>query len=86
MIIELQFVVEIERDYRAVTCPSIDVIRHGDFSYVSVDPYKRGTFNWRFDYKERIITAEQSIARRSEADPVKYVFLINPSPSNKHLT
>uniref|UniRef100_A0A7M5VHA3 Polypeptide N-acetylgalactosaminyltransferase n=1 Tax=Clytia hemisphaerica TaxID=252671 RepID=A0A7M5VHA3_9CNID len=61
---------EIERDYRTVVCPTVDYIDHVDFHYRGVDPYIRGTFNWRFDYKERPITQEMKKARK---DPTKGV-------------
>lgn len=61
---------EIERDYRTVVCPTVDYIDHVDFHYRGVDPYIRGTFNWRFDYKERPITQEMKKTRK---DPTKGV-------------
>ncbi len=63
----------IKRDYRTVVCPTIDVIDHLTFSYRGVDPLIRGTFNWRFDYKERGITDAQRELRSDETEPVKYV-------------
>lgn len=61
----------IEENYRNVVCPTIEVIDHLTFSYRGVDPLIRGTFNWRFDYKERVITDEQRKQRKDETEPVK---------------
>ena len=61
----------IQLNYRTVVCPTIDVIDHLTFSYRGVDPLIRGTFNWRFDYKERGITDEQRKLRTDETEPVK---------------
>lgn len=62
---------EIGKDYRTVVCPTVDFIDHDDFHYRSVDPYIRGTFNWRFDYKEKGINAQQSLERKDETEGVK---------------
>ena len=61
----------IQDNYRNVVCPTIDVIDHLTFSYRGVDPLIRGTFNWRFDYKERAITDEQKKERKDDTQPVK---------------
>jgi len=61
----------IQENYRNVVCPTIEVIDHLTFSYRGVDPLIRGTFNWRFDYKERGITEEQRKKRKDETEPVK---------------
>lgn len=66
----------IQADYRNVVCPTIEVIDHLTFSYRAVDPLIRGTFNWRFDYKERGITDEQRKQRVDETEPVKYVISV----------
>ena len=66
----------IQADYRNVVCPTIEVIDHLTFSYRAVDPLIRGTFNWRFDYKERGITEEQRKHRVDETEPVKYVISV----------
>ena len=63
----------IQDNYRNVVCPTIEVIDHLTFSYRGVDPLIRGTFNWRFDYKERGITDEQRRRRKDETEPVKCV-------------
>lgn len=60
----------IEKNYRTVVCPIIDVIEHRTFSYKPGHAWTRGTFSWRFDYKERTITADQYLLRRDEADGV----------------
>ncbi|XP_065656637.1 polypeptide N-acetylgalactosaminyltransferase 13 isoform X2 [Hydra vulgaris] len=62
---------EIEKNYRCVTCPTVDFIDHDSFYYRGVDPYIRGTFNWRFDYKERGITELQKAARKSVTEGVR---------------
>jgi len=46
---------EVGKDYRRVVCPTVDFIDHNNFHYRGVDPYIRGTFNWRFDYKEKVV-------------------------------
>ena len=61
----------IQENYRNVVCPTIEVIDHLTFSYRGVDPLIRGTFNWRFDYKERGITDEQRNKRKDETEPVR---------------
>ena len=61
----------IAMNYRTVVCPTIDFIDHENFLYRGVDPFIRGTFNWRFDYKERGITEEQKRHRVDEAEPVR---------------
>ena len=63
---------EIAKDERTVVCPTVDYIDHKDFHYRGVDPYIRGTFNWRFDYKERAITQEMKKARTDPTGGVKY--------------
>ena len=67
---------EIEKDYRTVVCPTVDYIDHVDFHYRGVDPYIRGTFNWRFDYKERPITQEMKKSRKDPTEGVKYVLIL----------
>lgn len=62
---------EIAKDYRTVVCPTIDRIDHVDFQYRGFDPYTRGTFNWRFDYKERPLTNEMKKLRKDETEGVK---------------
>ncbi|XP_057304292.1 polypeptide N-acetylgalactosaminyltransferase 10-like [Hydractinia symbiolongicarpus] len=62
---------EIGKDYRSVVCPTVDFIDHNDFHYRGVDPYIRGTFNWRFDYKEKPINAQQKFERKDETEGVK---------------
>ena len=61
---------EIAMDYRTVVCPIIDFIDHRTFLYRAGHTWTRGTFSWRFDYKERSITADQYLHRKDEADPV----------------
>lgn len=62
---------EIHADYRTVVCPTVDFIDHDDFHYRGVDPYIRGTFNWRFDYKEKVISTEEKMRRRDPTEGVK---------------
>jgi len=69
-------ILEIQYDYRTVVCPIIDHIDHRTFNYRPGHSWTRGTFSWRFDYKERSISAEQYLSRKDEADPVPYVFQI----------
>ncbi len=57
-------------DEHVVTCPIIDSIDHNTFAYRAMGSYIRGTFNWRFDYKEREITAEQRRTRRDMTQEV----------------
>lgn len=64
---------EIKKDYRTVVCPTVDFIDHNDFHYRGVDPYIRGTFDWKFDYKERGITQKMRDARKDTTEGVKYV-------------
>lgn len=58
-------------DHRTAVCPTIDFIDHNTFQYKPMDPYIRGTFNWRFDYKERSITSEQRQRRKDPTEEVK---------------
>ena len=67
----LFYFIEIAKDHRTVVCPTVDFIDHKDFNYRGVDPYIRGTFNWRFDYKERGITEEMKKARKDPTEGVK---------------
>ena len=62
---------EIHANYRTVVCPTVDFIDHDDFHYRGVDPYIRGTFNWRFDYKEKVISTEEKMRRRDPTEGVK---------------
>lgn len=62
---------EIAKDYRTVVCPTVDFIDHNDFHYRGVDPFIRGTFNWRFDYKEKAINAKQKLERKDETEGVR---------------
>lgn len=59
-------------DQHVVTCPIIDSIDHDTFQYKPMGSYVRGTFNWRFDYKERQITPEQKRQRRDSTQEVWY--------------
>ena len=59
-------------DEHVVTCPIIDSIDHYTFRYTAMGSHMRGTFNWRFDYKEREITAEQRKQRRDATQEVWY--------------
>ena len=43
-------------DENVVTFPITDSIDHNTFAYRAMGSYIRGTFNWRFDYKEREIS------------------------------
>ena len=61
-------------DEHVVTCPIIDSIDHYTFQYTAMGSHMRGTFNWRFDYKEREITAEQRKQRRDATQEVWYDF------------
>ena len=63
----------ITRDENIVTCPIIDAIDHDTFEYKPMGSFSRGTFNWRFDYKEREITAEQKRQRKDVTQEVWYV-------------
>jgi polypeptide N-acetylgalactosaminyltransferase len=60
----------ISLDEHVVTCPIIDSIDHNTFAYRAMGSYIRGTFNWRFDYKEREITPEQNKRRRDSTQEV----------------
>lgn len=57
-------------DEHVVTCPIIDSIDHNTFAYRAMGSYVRGTFNWRFDYKEREITPEQRRRRKDTTQEV----------------
>lgn len=59
-------------DRRTAVCPTIDFIDHNTFEYKPMDPYIRGTFNWRFDYKERPVRAEDMKKRKDPTQEVKY--------------
>ena len=61
-------------DRRTAVCPTIDFIDHNTFEYKPMDPYIRGTFNWRFDYKERPVRPEDMRKRKDPTQEVKYVF------------
>ncbi|EDO31035.1 predicted protein, partial [Nematostella vectensis] len=56
---------------RTAVCPTIDFIDHKTFQYKPMDPYIRGTFNWRFDYKERAVRPEEMAKRRDPTQEVK---------------
>lgn len=58
-------------DRRTAVCPTIDFIDHNTFEYKPMDPYIRGTFNWRFDYKERPVRAEDMKKRKDPTQEVK---------------
>lgn len=58
-------------DSKTAVCPTIDFIDHNTFQYKPMDPLIRGTFNWRFDYKERALTAEMKARRKDDTEPVK---------------
>ena len=60
----------ITMDEHVVTCPIIDSIDHNTFAYRPMGSHNRGTFNWRFDYKEREITDEQRRQRRDTTEEV----------------
>ncbi|XP_046859337.1 polypeptide N-acetylgalactosaminyltransferase 10-like isoform X2 [Xenia sp. Carnegie-2017] len=60
----------ITMDEHVVTCPIIDSIDHNTFAYRPMGSHIRGTFNWRFDYKEREITDEQRRQRRDTTEEV----------------
>ena len=45
------FVDPIQRDYRTVVCPFIDVIDFETFAYRAQDEGARGAFDWEFFYK-----------------------------------
>lgn len=57
-------------DEHVVTCPIIDSIDHETFAYRAMGSYIRGTFNWRFDYKEREITTKQRKRRKDATEEV----------------
>ena len=57
-------VVIVTVDENVVTCPIIDSIDHNTFAYRAMGSYIRGTFNWRFNYIGREITAAQRRRRR----------------------
>ena len=61
-------------DHRTAVCPTIDFIDHNTFEYKPMDPYIRGTFNWRFDYKERPVRPEDMKKRKDPTQEVKYVY------------
>ena len=52
-------------------CPTVDYIEHSDFHYRGVDPFIRGTFNWRFDYKEKAISQQMKKERKDDTEGVK---------------
>ncbi|KAK3736639.1 hypothetical protein QZH41_017027 [Actinostola sp. cb2023] len=58
-------------NHHTAVCPTIDFIDHNTFQYKPMDPLIRGTFNWRFDYKERSLTAKMLALRKDATDPVK---------------
>lgn len=58
-------------DRRTAVCPTIDFIDHNTFQYKPMDPYIRGTFNWRFDYKERPVRPEQMKKRKDPTQEVR---------------
>ncbi|XP_028403042.1 polypeptide N-acetylgalactosaminyltransferase 10-like [Dendronephthya gigantea] len=60
----------ISEDEHVVTCPIIDFIDHDTFQYKPMGSFIRGTFNWRFDYKERELTKEQMNRRKDETEEV----------------
>ena len=60
----------ITKDQHVVTCPIIDSIDHNTFAYRPMGSHIRGTFSWRFDYKEREITAKQKMERRDATQEV----------------
>ena len=62
---------EIAQDYRPVVSPTVDYIEHSDFHYRGVDPYIRGTFNWRFDYKEKAISQQMKKERKDDTEGIK---------------
>ena len=65
------FTLEIQKDYRTVVCPTIDFVDHRDFRYIGVDPYIRGTFSWRFDFKERVLSLEQKLKMKDKTEGIK---------------
>ena len=60
----------ISRDEHVVTCPIIDFIDHDTFEYKPMGSFIRGTFNWRFDYKEKQLTEEQMKRRKDATEEV----------------
>lgn len=60
-------------DRRTAVCPTIDFIDHNTFEYKPMDPYIRGTFNWRFDYKERPVRPEDMKKRKDPTQEVRWV-------------
>jgi polypeptide N-acetylgalactosaminyltransferase len=60
----------IARDEHVVTCPIIDFIDHDTFEYKPMGSFVRGTFNWRFDYKEKELTEEQMKRRKDATEEV----------------
>lgn len=58
-------------DHRTAVCPTIDFIDHNTFEYKPMDPYIRGTFNWRFDYKERPVRPDDMKKRKDPTQEVK---------------
>lgn len=58
-------------DRRTAVCPTIDFIDHNTFEYKPMDPYIRGTFNWRFDYKERPVRPEEMKKRKDPTQEVR---------------
>lgn len=64
-------------DRQTAVCPTIDFIDHNTFEYKPMDPYIRGTFNWRFDYKERPVRAEDMKKRKDPTQEVKYGFIFS---------
>ena len=63
-------------DRRTAVCPTIDFIDHNTFEYKPMDPYIRGTFNWRFDYKERPVRPEDMKKRKDPTQEVRYVVFV----------
>ena len=63
-------------DRRTAVCPTIDFIDHNTFEYKPMDPYIRGTFNWRFDYKERPVRREDMKKRKDPTQEVRYVVFV----------
>ena len=60
----------ITKNEHVVTCPIIDFIDHDTFQYKPMGSFVRGTFNWRFDYKERELTPEQMRRRKDATEEV----------------
>lgn len=58
-------------DHRTAVCPTIDFIDHNTFQYKPMNPYIRGTFNWRFDYKERPVREEEMAKRKDPTQEVR---------------